>query len=335
MPSCNGVKTGIPARSTGGDPARLSRDSKRRPAVRAEFLRLCPASRRRLPLFGGPEVLSSRRALLRARGADRRGRASKETSFAHFPANFLPTRSTKLSSACSIAASSCRWARPTARRPPIGRASGSSPKPRRRTSERFACGFNRSGPPARANWTAALRELRGPRRRSPGRPDRRPGRRLSRRPACGIQQPSGWRKSKTGCWCSRPEFFPWSVRSSVPGKSACWTCLADRMKWNRQIKAFLDRKEARCVAVSPLGRECARAERDRACGGRDRQGHRQWFSHRPAPPYRQPRPDGLDGRRGTSCRPRPQCPSCGSKEAARPGAARLCRSGFGPAARSS
>ena len=37
-----------------------------------------------------------------------------------------------------------------------------------------------------------------------------------------------------------------------PGKNACWTCLADRMKWNRQIKAFLDRKEARCVAVSPL-----------------------------------------------------------------------------------
>jgi oxazoline/thiazoline synthase len=36
------------------------------------------------------------------------------------------------------------------------------------------------------------------------------------------------------------------------GKSACWTCLADRMKWNRQIKAFLDRKEARCVAASPL-----------------------------------------------------------------------------------
>jgi oxazoline/thiazoline synthase len=38
-----------------------------------------------------------------------------------------------------------------------------------------------------------------------------------------------------------------------PGKSACWTCLADRLKWNRQIKAFLDRKEARCVATSPVG----------------------------------------------------------------------------------
>ena len=38
------------------------------------------------------------------------------------------------------------------------------------------------------------------------------------------------------------------------GKSACWTCLADRMKWNRQIKAFLDRTNARCVAASPLGK---------------------------------------------------------------------------------
>jgi bacteriocin biosynthesis cyclodehydratase domain-containing protein len=38
------------------------------------------------------------------------------------------------------------------------------------------------------------------------------------------------------------------------GKSACWTCLADRMKWNRQIKAFLDRTHARCVAASPLNR---------------------------------------------------------------------------------
>ena len=39
-----------------------------------------------------------------------------------------------------------------------------------------------------------------------------------------------------------------------PGKSACWTCLADRMKRNREVKAFLDRGQARCVAVSPLAR---------------------------------------------------------------------------------
>ncbi len=39
-----------------------------------------------------------------------------------------------------------------------------------------------------------------------------------------------------------------------PGKSACWTCLADRMTRNREVKAMLDRREARCVAVSPLAR---------------------------------------------------------------------------------
>ncbi len=39
-----------------------------------------------------------------------------------------------------------------------------------------------------------------------------------------------------------------------PGKSACWTCLAERMKRNREIKAFLDRKQARCITASPLAR---------------------------------------------------------------------------------
>jgi ribosomal protein S12 methylthiotransferase accessory factor len=39
-----------------------------------------------------------------------------------------------------------------------------------------------------------------------------------------------------------------------PGKTACWNCLADRMKWNREVKAFLDRKQARRVVDSPLAR---------------------------------------------------------------------------------
>src|SRR5271169_3375065 len=39
-----------------------------------------------------------------------------------------------------------------------------------------------------------------------------------------------------------------------PGKSACWACLADRMRRNREVKALLDRGQARCVAVSPLAR---------------------------------------------------------------------------------
>jgi ribosomal protein S12 methylthiotransferase accessory factor len=39
-----------------------------------------------------------------------------------------------------------------------------------------------------------------------------------------------------------------------PGKSACWRCLADRMIRNREIKAMLDRGEARQITVSPLAR---------------------------------------------------------------------------------
>ena len=39
-----------------------------------------------------------------------------------------------------------------------------------------------------------------------------------------------------------------------PGQSACWTCVADRLKRNREVKALLDREQARCVAVSPLAR---------------------------------------------------------------------------------
>ena len=48
--------------------------------------------------------------------------------------------------------------------------------------------------------------------------------------------------------------FPMVGPIFSPGKSACWTCLADRMKWNHQVKAFLDRTGARRVAASPLDR---------------------------------------------------------------------------------
>jgi oxazoline/thiazoline synthase len=40
-----------------------------------------------------------------------------------------------------------------------------------------------------------------------------------------------------------------------PGESACWTCLAERMNRNREVKALLDRRSARRVAVSPLARD--------------------------------------------------------------------------------
>src|SRR5215472_3723324 len=37
-----------------------------------------------------------------------------------------------------------------------------------------------------------------------------------------------------------------------PRQSGCWTCLADRMKRNREVKAMLERKQARRIVVSPL-----------------------------------------------------------------------------------
>ena len=40
-----------------------------------------------------------------------------------------------------------------------------------------------------------------------------------------------------------------------PGQGACWTCLAERMKRNREVKALLDRRQARCLAVSPLAQQ--------------------------------------------------------------------------------
>lgn len=47
--------------------------------------------------------------------------------------------------------------------------------------------------------------------------------------------------------------FPLVGPMFSPGKGPCWQCLADRMRWNRQVRAFLDRASARCVSASPLG----------------------------------------------------------------------------------
>ena len=40
-----------------------------------------------------------------------------------------------------------------------------------------------------------------------------------------------------------------------PSQSGCWTCLADRMKRNREVKAMLERKQARRVVISPLAQD--------------------------------------------------------------------------------
>ena len=98
------------------------------------------------------------------------------------------------------------------------------------------------------------------------------------------------------------------------GNSACWTCLADRMKWNRQIKAFLDRTKARCVASSPLGKDLlapgaiglAATEIAKAIAG----GFRTDLQHHVV---------SLDLLSSMVVRHhvplRPQCPSCGAAQA--------------------
>ncbi len=48
--------------------------------------------------------------------------------------------------------------------------------------------------------------------------------------------------------------FPLAGPVLWPEKGACWACLAERMKRNREIRALLDRGDARRVATSPLAR---------------------------------------------------------------------------------
>ena len=49
--------------------------------------------------------------------------------------------------------------------------------------------------------------------------------------------------------------FPLVGPVFAPYESACWTCLSDRMRRNREIKGMLDRSEARVVSASPLARQ--------------------------------------------------------------------------------
>jgi bacteriocin biosynthesis cyclodehydratase domain-containing protein len=46
--------------------------------------------------------------------------------------------------------------------------------------------------------------------------------------------------------------FPLVGPVFAPGKGACWACLADRMTRNREIRALLDRRQARRIVTSPL-----------------------------------------------------------------------------------
>jgi oxazoline/thiazoline synthase len=61
---------------------------------------------------------------------------------------------------------------------------------------------------------------------------------LSARSPWLLAQPSG--------------IFPLVGPAFRPGETACWACLADRMRRNREVRAFLDRAQDYRVAVSPL-----------------------------------------------------------------------------------
>jgi len=69
-----------------------------------------------------------------------------------------------------------------------------------------------------------------------------------------LAQFNGDRLAQGQSWCLAQLGGPFSLVGPlfIPGKSLCWMCLAERLRQNRQIKAFLDYQQARCVAASPL-----------------------------------------------------------------------------------
>ena len=107
--------------------------------------------------------------------------------------------------------------------------------------------------------------------------------------------------------------FPLVGPMLSPGKSACWMCLADRMKRNREVRAMLDRSGAQCLTVSPLaghavgqsGIQLAAVEIAKAIAT----GFRTDLSHHIV---------SLDLLGSAIAKhyvaPRPQCPACGNKE---------------------
>ena len=98
-----------------------------------------------------------------------------------------------------------------------------------------------------------------------------------------------------------------------PGKGPCWTCLAERMKRNREVRAMLDRRQARRVAVSPLARD--------SLGGSGIELAAVEIAKAIASDFRTPLNDhlvSLDLSGPTIVKHyvprRPQCPSCGPKK---------------------
>jgi ribosomal protein S12 methylthiotransferase accessory factor len=98
-----------------------------------------------------------------------------------------------------------------------------------------------------------------------------------------------------------------------PGKGPCWACLAERMKRNREVRAMLDRRQARRVAISPLAKD--------SLGGSGIELAAVEIAKAIASDFRTPLNDhlvSLDLSGPTIVKHyvprRPQCPSCGPKK---------------------
>jgi ribosomal protein S12 methylthiotransferase accessory factor len=107
--------------------------------------------------------------------------------------------------------------------------------------------------------------------------------------------------------------FPLVGPVLLPGKSACWLCLAERMTRNREVKALLHRASARRIAASPLAHD--------ALGGRGIELAAIEIAKAIATDFRTDLSDhiiSLDLLGSNIARhyvaARPQCPACGKKK---------------------
>ena len=128
-----------------------------------------------------------------------------------------------------------------------------------------------------------------------GRSDGRSGGRLSRWPTC-RSQPSAADATAGLAAGATLRYFSADRSDFQPRKER----LLDLPRRSHEMESpdqGISRPDQCALRGSVTARQrFARAERDRACGDRDRQGHCQRFSHRPAPPCRQPRLVEFDGR---------------------------------------
>ena len=86
--------------------------------------------------------------------------------------------------------------------------------------------------------------------------------------------------------------FPLVGPVFVPRESACWTCLSDRMRRNREIRGMLDRSGACVVSVSPLARQPFGQNRNPACRRRNCKGDRHRLCDGLERSHHQPRSAG-------------------------------------------